>query len=317
MKNRTQILSFIKTIKPKTVTDEKKIIRYCSQIGILIAFNRNNEDLKLITFKEFQAWANEDSPEIGTVIVYSNPITIIGIVSLVTPEHIYLAPALFGEDGVVTNKIEKPTTGHRKATKQEVLKIHQALAHKGFSWNLWQNKFIKSSYIPRKNQFVRFCSYTKDHEGIGIFKEITDTGDIVMYCMISNDSPVQYSLHEVVGKKGNYQFAAATKKDIHHLRDELFQVGKIWNGHYSRIQPVEFFAEIGQEYTYITDKGKIKHGRINNSIACKERIAFGNIFANPEQAGEFLFRVREMRKCDLCKPSIERTTLVRSKRVRS
>lgn len=317
MRNIAQILSFIKTIRPKTVVDEKKIIRYCSQIEIQIVFNRNNDNLKLITFNEFQAWMNEGSPEIGTVIVYSASFITIGIVSLVTPEHIYLEPALLGEDGLVTNKVERPATGYREATKQEILKIHQALAHKGFCWNLWQNKFVKSIYIPRENQFVRFRSYTEDHEGIGIFKEITNTGDIVMYCMISGNSPVQYSLHEVIGKKGHYQFAAATKKDIHHLRDELFQVGKIWNGHYSRIQPVEFFARIGQEYTYITDKGKIKCGRINNSIACKERIAFGNIFTDPEQAGEFLLKVREMRKSDLCKPSTEKNTRIDAKRARS
>lgn len=318
MKNRTQILSFIKTIKPKTVVDKKKIIQYCSQIGIQFAFNVNNDNdnLKGTTFKEFQTWANNDSPEIGKILVYPAPFVTIGIVSMVTPEQIYLGPALFGEDGLVTNMVERPTSGFREATDEEILKIHQALTSKGFCWNLWQNKFVKSIYMPRQNQFVRFRSYTENHEGVGIFKKITDTGDIVMYCAKSDNSPVEYSLHEVIGKKDSYQFAAATKKDIRTLKDELYQVGKIWNGYYSRIQPVEFFVNNGEEYCYISDKGKIEHGRRNNSIACKERIAFGNIFADTKQAEDFLLKVQEMIKSELCKPTVENDALRHVKRAR-
>ncbi|GAA6466124.1 hypothetical protein K220099C10_19700 [Bacteroides thetaiotaomicron] len=317
MKNRTQILSFIKTIKPKTVVDKKKIIQYCSQMGIQFAFNANNDDLKRTTFKEFLTWANNDSPEIGKILVYPNPFVTIGIVSMVTPEQIYLGPALFGEDGLVINNVEKPTSGYREATEQETLKLHQVLLNKGFCWNLWQNKFVKSIYIPRQNQFVRFRSYTTNHEGVGIFKKITDTGDIVMYCVKSDNSPIQYSLHEVIGKKDCYQFAAATKKDIRALKDELYQVGKIWNGYYSRIQPVEFFVNNGEEYCYISDKGKIEHGRRNNSIACKERIAFGNIFADTKQAEDFLRKVQEIIKSELCKPTVEGNALKRIKEARS
>lgn len=313
MKNRTQILSFIKTIRPKTVADKKKIIQYCSQIGIQIVFNANNDVLKRTTFKEFQTWANNDSPGIGKILVYPAPFVTIGIVSMVTPEQIYLGPTLFGEDGLVTNKVERPSFGYREATKEEILKIHQALTSKGFCWNLWQNKFVKSIYMPRQNQFVRFRSYTGSHEGVGIFKKITDAGDIVMYCAKSDNYPIQYSLHEVIGKKDCYQLAAATKKDIRTLKDELYQVGKIWNGYYSRIQPVDFFCNNGEEYCYITDKGKIERGRKNNSIACKERIAFGNIFADTKQAEDFLFKVQEMLKCELCKPTAGDNAIKHSK----
>lgn len=101
------------------------------------------------------------------------------------------------------------------------------------------------------------------------------------------------------------------------MKDELYQVGKIWNGYYSRIQPVEFFVNNGEEYCYISDKGKIEHGRRNNSIACKERIAFGNIFADTKQAEDFLRKVQEIIKSELCKPTVEGNALKRIKEARS
>ena len=303
MKNKAQFLSFVETIKPRRKTDEKKIVEYCLLKGIPVSFIKDGSNRTLITFDEFIAWAESDTPGVGSIITYETSYSVtIGIISATSPEEIILGVTLIGGDGLITSKLSRPNAGYRDATEEEILRIHHALTNKGFSWNLWRNNFVRSLYIPRKNQFVRFRSYIGKHYGIGVFKEFNDSGNIVMYCLKENDEPVRYSLNEIIGKKEHYQIAPANKSDILLLKEELSLVGKIWNGFHTRIQPINFICDEGQEYCYINDKGKIQWDHNNGSLAYRERVAFGNIFVTAQQAEDFLTKVRELRKLDLCKP---------------
>lgn len=300
MKDEGLIKSLFKTIKAKTEADKENILEYCKrELLIHVDFHINQHEG--ITFDEFLIWINENPPEVGQVIVYESSYDTIGIISSITPDEIVLGVVLIGEDLITTN-VSRPIWGYRKATNVEIHRIHHSLAKKGFSWNLWYNRFARYIYIPRKNSFVKYRSFIGSNHGIGIFRGINALGETELFCNKPSNAPIQYSMHEIIGEANQFQFAAASKKEIKILKEELLQVDKIWNGYLSRIQPIDFSIEDGQEYCYITDRGSIKYARKNGTSTHRERVAIGNIFTSPQQAQNFLMRIQEIRNSDLCKP---------------
>lgn len=302
MKNKGLIESLFKTIKAKTEADKNNILEYCRQKEILVHENFHISQHEGITFDEFLIWVNDNSPEVGQVIVYESCYVTIGIISSITLDEIILGVTLIGEKDLITTPVPRPIWGYRKATNTEVLKLHHSLTQKGFSWNLWYNRFAKYIYIPRKNAFIKYRSFIGDNHGIGIFRGINSLGEAELFCNKSNNTSIQYSMHEIIGEANQFQFAPASKKEMRILKEDLLQVDKIWNGYLSRIQPIDFSIEDGQEYCYITDRGSIKYARRNGTSTHRERVATGNIFTTPQQAESFLMKIQEMRNNDMCKP---------------
>lgn len=288
----------MRTIRPKTEVDGDKMLEYCSKMGLNVDLFEGCYSQPRITYEAFEHWVESGLPMLGSVIVYERYFTI-GIVSSADEKTVLLGTALLGEDGLVVSGVERPVVDFRYATEDEIIKLHQVLTRKGFTWNLWRNKFTKSKFSPRPNLFVRFRSYIDDDYGVGVFREINTEGKLVMYCAVCNDGQARFSLYEVIGDANRYQLASANRNDIAQLKKELGKAGKVWNGHYNRIEPSTFFINYGEKYYYINDKGEIKSATKNDSYAYRKRLACGNHFLNIEHAEDLKEKVCEYRKLQL------------------
>lgn len=278
------------------------MMKYCSKMGINVSYYDSGTPCAYISFGAFKHWVESGLPRVGDVIVFEHHCTI-GIVSSINEKMIHLGVALLGEDGLVVSGVERSAIDFRYATEEEILKLHQFLALKGFTWNLWRNKFVKSKFSPRPNLFVRFRSYVDDDCGVGVFREINSEGQLVMYCVVRKEQ-VRYSLYEVIGDINRYQLTSANKMDIAELKNELGKVGKIWNGYYNRIEPFSLFIDYGEKYYYINDKGEIKCATKNDSSAYRKRLACGNHFIDLKHAEDMKEKIYEYRKIQLSRPSI-------------
>lgn len=305
MKSGEEILLFIKTIRARTKTDDDEIVKYCSKIGVNVEFYDSVFPSARITFVSFKHWVETGLPDIGNVVVYDRNHTI-GIVSSVGEKSVLLGVSLLGEDGLIVSGLERAGTEFRYANDDEVLKLHRAIARKGFTWNIWRNKLVKSKFSPRANLIVRFRSYIDDEYGVGVFREINAEGKLVMYCVVYNEDQVRFSLYEVVGDADRYQLAPATKNDIAVLKNKLGEEGMMWNGYYGRMEPFSFVIDYGEKYYYINDKGEIKNATKNDSSAYRKRLACGNHFTDIKHAEDLKEKMYEYRKQQLSSPDLER-----------
>ena len=298
MKKEQDLLSLTQAIKPKTISDETKITEYCSKRGTFVNFKKLLDSNIYVSFDEFIFWAENGLPKTGNVIMYEQYYTL-GIISSIDDEFIHLGVSILNGDVFVSSDIKRPKTGFRYATDDEILAIHQTLAQKGFTWNIWRNVFVRRILFPRPYMFVKFHSYINENCGVGIFKEINQDGELVMYCVTSNKGKARYSLCEKIGPAHMYQLAQGNRTDMYNLKTALEEVGRTWNSHYNRIEPLEFNIDYGETYYYINEGGEILKAKKNDSTAYRKRLAFGNHFIHIEHAEKFKANILENRNLQL------------------
>lgn len=298
MKKKQDFLSLIRTIKPKTASDEVRITEYCHNIGENVNFKDLSQLSISVSFDEFIFWIDSGFPEVGDVVAYDQYYTL-GIISSIDDEHIHLGVSILNQDGFVISDIKRPKTGFRYATEDEILKIHKALAKKGFTWNIWRNCLAKRTIIPRPYMLIKFRSYINDDCGVGVFREINQDGELVMYCAVENKGEARYSLYETIGPAQMYQLAQGNRSDINKLKTALKKVDRTWNFLYDRIEPLNFNIDYGETYYYINEGGKILKAKRDASAAYRKRLAFGNHFIHIEQAEAAKANILEIRNLQL------------------
>ena len=282
MKNKQQIVAYLKATQTPEIKDELAIESFLARKGIYVKFDKSKKTdntLQSISFEDFEKWFEEEFPEKGDVIVIENTI---GIVLGLGVSSIILGVSLTAKNILISSETEIPNSSFRKAGKSEMLKLQRELNKKKLSWNKFNSKLTESMY-PSNNLQLR-VSLLGERVAIGVFREINDKGKIIMYCMKENNKPVRYSLHEEVGDVSDFQLEPINNQERKILAEELENAGKVWNGHAKRIEPVNLRVDKGQIYYYIDDFWDIIATPDNYRPRDRKRLRCGNYFRNNEDA---------------------------------
>jgi hypothetical protein len=292
MKNKQQISAFLKTVNARELKDALAIESYLARQGIYIKFNpEQDSDEQGIRFEEFLEWFKEDLPEKGDAIFLTETQTV-GVVQKIGLDSITLGVSLSGT-GFSASPLAVPKSAFRAATEEEALRLQRELNRRNLSWNGFGNK-VTGRLIPINNLQLRVSLLGK-RIALGVFREINEKGEIVMYCLKENGKPVRYSLYEVAGLFSDCQLEAVNTVERKTLAGELEKAGKVWNGHAKRIEPLDFRCKQGEMYYYIDDYWTVVASRDNFKPKDRKRLHAGNYFRSQEEAQEILSLMLERR----------------------
>jgi hypothetical protein len=295
MKNKRQVLSYMKMVNIAIEKDELAIESYLSRRGIILRLNKSaRTDAAIgITFEEFVNWFESGMPARNEVIVEKTSGTI-GIIRGFCVNAIVLGVSLTADGDLVTSEVKLENPTYRNANTEEKFRLQRALNEKKMAWNNSNSKLL-DAIKPQENLYLR-VSMLGERLAFGVFRGINDKGEIVMYCLKENDKPVRYSLYETIGNYDDYQLEPVSTQERSTLALELKNAGKVWNGHAKRIEPLNFRVAKGKVYYYIddlleiittTDKGKPKD---------LKRLRSGNYFHKHSDAEDMLNLMIKQRK---------------------
>lgn len=305
MKSSQHVHSFLSSVRGNGEIDELAIIQYCVGFGIKAEFSNTEKEPRKITFEQFKDWFSCDFPQKNDVIVF-NETGVTGIVERVGYNSIVTGVSLSPSgklDTAPVELIEPHRTTFRSATEEEMVRMQETLYEAGLSWN---KKFGKlgDRFIPTENSLIRISLLTK-RIGIGVFKKIDAGGNIIMYCIKMEDEPLRYSLCENIGKATGYQIDMINNAERRILKNEFAKVGKVWNGHEKRVEPINFRVAPGKAYYYIDNYLEIVKTSDNRRPKDLRRFWCGNYYTCHEEAKEILQQTISTRKAQLLRPGTE------------
>jgi hypothetical protein len=300
MKNRKQILSYLKTVNIATEKDELAIESYLSRKNIVLDLSKfrkaGKKALPSITWEQFTAWVTPDLPERNEVIVLENS-ALMGITKCLCVDEIVLGVSLNAHGELTIEEVKIEPAPYRTATRDEKIRLQRELNKKGLLWNQTRSRLLPAP-APETNLQLR-VSLLGEKIAVGAFREISEEGKIVMYCVKENDKPVRFSLYEPVADHTDYQLEPVSAQERDILAGELEKAGKCWNGHARRIEPANFRAAKGKIYYYISDILDIKVALEKETPKDLKRFRSGNYYRNRSDAEKMLSHIDENRKKQL------------------
>ncbi|MDR2915746.1 MAG: hypothetical protein LBV74_13080 [Tannerella sp.] len=314
MKNKQQIVAFLKATRTREIKDELAIESFLARRGIYVKFDESKKRghaSHSISFEDFEKWFDRELPGKGDAIVIGDTI---GIVQGLGFDSIILGVSLAGDGGLVTSAVKIPETDFRKADRAEMIRLQQEMNRAKLLWNKFNNEPAES-ILPADNLQLR-VSLLGERVAVGVFREINNKGEIVMYCMKENGKPVRHSLYEIAGKASDYQLEHVNTQDRAMLAGELEKAGKVWNGHAKRIEPVGLRVEKGRIYYYIDDFWDIIAVPDNYRPRDRKRLRRGNYYRNRHEAEKVLGLMVEERNRQLAETASESTEKKRRKKKR-
>lgn len=298
MKSHAQVLALLRAMIPRDNKDELAIEAFLARQGIYIKIpttkKENDKNKKAVTFEQFEEWFDKELPETSEIITVNN---LVGVVKCVKVDSVILG-AYLDENGVfVPHDIEVPVTSFQKTGKKDTIRLQREFNRNNLSWSQYRNE-ICESIRPQNNLQLRI-SLLGEKLGMGVFKEINEKGEIVMYCIKEHDAPVRYCLHEAIGPAEDFQLEPMNNADRKKLAVELEKEGKVWNGHAKRIEPNDFRATLGSTYHYIDDYLEIRTAIDNYKPKDHKRFRCGNYFRCLTNAEDILKLIIETRNIQL------------------
>lgn len=287
MKTKNQIIAFLRTVKPKDEVHGMAIMGYCNNVlSVQVDFNKNMENRNLpdIGLEDFKNWLEEDTLCCGMVI-YS-PHGIVGIIETVDYQTISLSVSLDRTGHLLQESISLAREGCREATKNEKLKLQHKLNEMGLGWNRRKQAIFKSDYVLKDNQQIRL-SLLGQKLGVGVFKEVDESGQLVMYCVKMEKQPARYSKHEIVGAVKDFQVEPISSYERRIFSEELKKCGISWNGHLKTIDYVSIRVAMGETYYYLNDLFEIASCVDKYRSRDTKRWKVGNYFTRQDCAERF------------------------------
>ena len=293
MKTKKEVLAFLDDKKGKTITDELAIEAYCARRKIKILFTSHQTQKQEITFTQFEQWFNRIVPVKHSIIIFPDS-GVVGLVKNIEPSHVVFA-AHIASDGKFVHKDKKfPITPFKKAKSTDVLRLQYEFYKHNLIWNKHYS-IIQKSIKLKDNLLVRVSLLGKK-KGLGVFKEIDSSGQVIMYVYYELGKEVRFSLHEAIGKVQNFQFDELNMTERKILNEELCKKGKIWNGHQIRIEPIEIRVAKKDKYYYIDNSLIIREvTEMNKQKDCRHSRC-GNYFRTYDKA-----KILLKKACDFLK----------------
>ena len=174
----------------------------------------------------------------------------------------------------------------RPATMEEKVAMQKAMNRKRLVWDSYRKTVQESRFVPKNGDYVRVSILGEDIIS-GVYKEIDENGNIMMYCRLHKDGTLGYSQYEVIGNKDNYQFQAIGSHSRLTLIDALAKEGLVWN---NRRRCLEYIDDgklpaLGhRRYFYINECMEIREVQDAGKERDQKRIAVGNYFVTREKA---------------------------------
>lgn len=283
-KSKERVKRFLSTISPAGEKDELLITLFLGKRKIKypeIPYAQiNNSGRDKITYEQFEAWYNSNSPTVGDVV--KNPDQ--GIIGLVTQEkwdsviagvslssgHICFEDYLWSPDLCVP------------ATDQEKQDMQKALAKTGHDWNPIERTIIRRD-IPQAARYVRLMVLGKQ-VGIGIFKAVLPDNTLEMYCVMMGNDPIRFEDSLSLGDADQFSFASTYDEHRALLQNALAEHDLIWNSRCQRIQKNSARVKLGKEYYWVSSYMEIKRSIEKGSISDNRRFNRGNYFLCREVA---------------------------------
>ena len=291
VKSIGQIQKFLLKVRPSDDLNRMAILGYCKTVlGIHVKFEMKPDvNVPSATLESFKMWLEKDwfykgdavthIASGGTGIVSENLCSTLRCGIMLHP------------DGKLESMEEIPVDGCRYANMEEMYMLQRKMNEYEVLWDRWNGVPVRKSEKPRNNQYVRIC--VAGHKmGLGIFREIDKEGNLVFYCVKMEDTPVRYSLYEVIGDSRDYQITVVRTYERNMLNEELKKEGVVWNGHLKRLEPANVRAVKGGRYYYINECFEVASAQDNYKPRDARRLAAGNYFLMEDHARPLLESIR-------------------------
>lgn len=285
-KTKEQIKAFISTVKAKTKLDEILIEKCCSNVGVKIEFiHQRWEEVTEITFEEFILWVKKDLPHRGAIIVLEHE-NLLCIVKFIGITKITITAILTSENKLSLEDRDIRFGSFRYANVEERKKLQRALYEKELGWTNYTYNLTKR-FNPKEGEFVRI-SLLGEKIGLGVFRYIDKSGNVVMYCVKMKNESLRFCLHEVIGHITELQFEKISMQNRKIFIQELEDSNLSWNGHVKRIEPLNYRLKEGKLYSFINDYFEIiyTHDNYRQTDTC--RLNAGNYFRARNEAKDML-----------------------------
>lgn len=282
---KKRIHEYLSTVSTKTLKDELAILHYSQRLGVRINSIPRVEDYPQITFETFCDWLRLTLPKNGDIIVLheSQEVCIVKSVGVSTFQ---IAASLSKEDVLSTQETEIPFCLYTDAYVEEKRRLQNALYKKGLVWSAHKTELIER-LNPHENQQVRI-SLLGEKLGLGVFREVNDNNEAVFFCVKMDNEPLGYSLYEIIGKFWDFQFEIITTCEREELANILTEANVVWNGHFKRIEPLNYRARKGETYNFIDDCFEIIVALDNYKLTHDKRLKAGNYFKVKEEAEDMI-----------------------------
>ncbi|MBF0577405.1 hypothetical protein [Dysgonomonas sp. GY617] len=294
-KRKKRIDAYLSTVRVKTLKDELAIIQYCHRfLGIKIKSIPSGIDLPEITFECFLNWLNQVVPGEGDIIelVGSKFICIVKFTD-VSKFRICAKLNLDNELSIIEEDI--PICDFNPASIEGKKRLQIALYQKKLIWSSYKIELLEMVQ-PNENQQVRI-TLLGEKKGLGVFREINEKNEIVMFCVKMDNEGFRYSLHEIIGFAWDYQLEMISTNEREEFATVIQQSKFIWNGHAKRIEPINYRVKKGEPYNFITDKFEVNVAQDNYRPSDLRRLQTGNYFQFQKEAEDMVNHIYSKLMC--------------------
>ena len=306
MKTKEQISNFLKNRKYKSEMDFEGIKFYCkNKHGIRLrtpeCYYPNPNETEAINYTMFAEWV-EHGIGAGDAVKWGD---CIGLVQHADIDTLTICLKI-DRNGPIFDSFSVLVQDITKADKSVLKRLKIAISKNDMQFS---NKFfvMAPKIHPKPGDIVEFTSCEDEITGCGILRGYEDTEDgckVYMNCMFIKGGEVKYSMNEYLGMLDDYIFEVTSTTDYPRklLETELNKVGKTWNHHLRRIEPLNMKVENGESYWYISDKMDVEQDLEKGKIASHKRYLSGNYYRDPKEAQFMLKAIQDLRLQKLAEP---------------
>lgn len=152
-----------------------------------------------------------------------------------------------------------------------------------------ENGKIYFTKVFKDGDFIK----TKDGNAIAIFKEISETGEIIGHVLYVCNSDDFMPAEDVIGHNLN-DWTYATDKDIQLFKEKLAEQNFKWDDESKELVKLFWTPEVDETYYFINRHFKVLKTRNMNSKAQRKYISLHNCFKTEEDATELLKELKQM-----------------------
>lgn len=307
MKTKKQIEHFLANRKYKSEIDFDGILCYCrDKLKCKFKLHRPTryypeptEDITPLDYATFAKWLDSGFGA-GDVVEWGENI---GLVQGGDGKSLKICLKI-DRNGPNFNPFMLDVECTHKAPEGSVERIYETLRENNKEFG---NPFfdVTKKYTPIPNEIVAFHNHKTGEDGVGVVRVVEKSGRVMMYCLYIKNQAVRYSMNEELGVVGDFSFQSVSAADYSRklLNTSLAKVGKIWNHHLKRIEPLNMKVEKGEKYYFINAAKRTVECEFEmGKLTSHKKYLAGNYFRNQKDAMRILEAENELRRKFLAEP---------------
>ncbi len=237
-----------------------------------------------------QKQSYDDSVMRSGIVIHNTETGMTGIVGKVQnePKCLYVPVSLGTDDILNQTELTMLPDNCRQATTEEKKALQQSLNKAHLVWDAHKRRIMQDTLELAPGTYVRVSVLGEDMI-YGVFKEIDDRGNIVLYCWADKNKGIGCSLHEVIGQRKYFQIQVIGSHARYMLNVALAKNGVQWNNRRKCLEHIVPTADSDDGipiYYYIDDFLEVHKVQDTHKTNDHKRIMVGNYFATQEEAEE-------------------------------